>query len=150
MLFELGNMTRRRVHASAELDGPSRLHPEALGKVDKICMVADELHTAQWYCLALPTGDGGVERGEVGRQVLLESGLMFRIVQCQTVRNGTGHGLPTHRIEVDMWVASGVLVTERPIDACRHFQWRDIHRAIDIAWGRRQDLRVPRCLQQPW
>src|SRR5256885_15718925 len=120
-------MTRRRIHASADLDGPGWLHPEALSKVDEIWMVADELHTAQRHCLALPTRDGSVEHGDVGREVLLKGRLMLRAVACQAIRNGTGHSLPIHRIEVNMRVPSGVLVTERPVDACRHFRRSDIH-----------------------
>src|SRR5438034_3137209 len=101
-------MARRWVHASTDLDGPGRLHPKALGKVDEIWMVADELHAAQRHCLALPTGDGGVERGEVGREVFLEGRLMLRVVACQAVRDRPSHRLPIHRIEVDMRVPSGV------------------------------------------
>src|SRR5215831_3859098 len=130
-------MARCGVHARTDLDCPSRLHPKALSKVDEIWMVADELHPTQRHCFALPTGDGGIKRSEVGREVLLEGRLVLRGVAYQAICHGTCHGLPSYRIEVDMRVPHRMHVAERTVDAFRHLQRRDIYRAIDVAWGRR-------------
>src|SRR5262249_49741893 len=132
-LLQLDDMTRRRVHTSTELDRPDRLHTEALGKVDQIRMVANELHTAQRCGLALPTGDRVIKLREVGRQICLEGRCVFRVVARQAVCNRPSYGLPLHWIEVDVWVPQRVLVTERPVDAGRHFQRSDIHRTVDVA-----------------
>src|SRR5437764_13395419 len=97
-------MARRRVYASAKFDRSGRFHAKSFGKVNHIRVVTHEFHTTQRHSLTLPTGDGGVKRSKVGREVLLEGRLVLRVVACQAIRNGTGHGLPSHRIEVDMRV----------------------------------------------
>src|SRR5207302_5156611 len=133
-LLQGGNMAGRRVHTRADLDRAGRLHAEALGKVDQIRMVADKLHTAERRGLTLPTGDSGVKRLEVGREIFLEDRLVLRVITRQAVRHGPGHSLAGNRIEVDMRVPSRVLVTERTVNAVRHFEGGNVDGAVNIAW----------------
>src|SRR5262245_15483635 len=120
-------MARCGIHARTELDCANWLHPEALGKVEHIRMVAHQLHTAQRRSLAQPTSDSHIKGLKVGCKILLEDSLVRRVVACQAIRDGSGHCLTRDRVEVEMRVPPGVYITQGSVDACRYLQRGNIH-----------------------
>src|SRR4029450_4934167 len=129
-LLQLDDMARCGIHTRTDLNRADWLHPEALGKVDHIRMVADKLPATQRCSLTLPTGNSGVQCLEVHCEILLEDGRVLWIVACQAVGDGPGHRLATDWIKVKMWVSHGVHVTQCAVEACRHFEWGDVDRAV--------------------
>src|SRR5262245_66436679 len=140
-------MARCGIHARTNLDRADWLHAEALGKIEHVRMVAHQLYTAQRRSLVLPTGDSRVQCSEVGSKIFLENSLVLRVVACQAICDGPGYRLARDRIEVEMRIPHRVYIAQCTVDARRHLQGGNVHRAVDITRSPLQNLRVARCLK---